>query len=555
MKKFINYRPLFFCFLAFAAGIGFANFIFAPNYLVISIIIISILGLATVCFFHKHWKRFFCLLFVFIIGVGAFFIDANNFSPTKFDGNEAFVVGRIGSKVSEYDNFAYLILENVEIDGKNEHNINVCISGLTEFEKIKTGNHITFIADIYNEFLFENNKFNYYSYMNNAPYFCYIAYEDIFIIDGEMILSEKVKDYIKNLYGDYMSVNGAQFAYNMLFGEKSELNPDIKENFGISGISHLLAVSGLNINFLVAILYLFLNKFKLGKYKNFLIIAIILFLYAYMCNFSASVVRAAFMCLVFLSSGLFGRPYDLLNSIAISGILILAFAPLMIFDVGFQMSFICVFAIAFFVKPFTAFFIKLKIPKQLSVALAIDISTTIAIFPLLSLYFGRLSILTTFANLICVPLFGFSFVLIVIVTLFASIFNFLGFFLLLPDLALKVMISIANFVAGIDNLILSLVYMNIIWLILFYSSLFILSCFVLVKFIDKVIMINGIAIICVTLALIFNMPYVPNNYTYTQLNSNDSCAVMTTANGEVLVIGGIKNPDYLIDYLNYKHIC
>src|SRR5690554_4267703 len=141
MKKIINYRSIFYCFLVFSIGIGFVYFLFLLNILIISITILSFLTLIIICIKYKLLFRFLCVLFAFIIGIGAFFIDSNNFKGTQFDGKEMLVTGRISSKVSKYDGFAYLILENVIIGENNSLNINVCVSGYNELEQIKTGNY------------------------------------------------------------------------------------------------------------------------------------------------------------------------------------------------------------------------------------------------------------------------------------------------------------------------------------------------------------------------------------------------------------------------------
>ncbi|MDD2445510.1 MAG: ComEC/Rec2 family competence protein [Clostridia bacterium] len=492
------------------------------------------------------------IAFAFLLGIGAFYVDSNNFCGQIYNGQECIVYGRISDDIFENDNYCYVTLENVNINQKNEHNINVCIYGSSE--NIIVGNLMVFSAEIYNHHLFENNKFNYFAYMKNTPYFCYVNFEDTLIVHGEMTLSEKLKDSIKTILQDNMSENGALFGFNTLFGEKSDLNKDLKQDFSISGIAHLLAVSGLQIQFLALALFFLLKKFKVAKLPQFIIIGIILLIYAYLCSFSASVVRSSLMCLVFLSAGLFGRPYDTLNSIAISGLIILIFSPLMVFDVGFQMSFACVLAIAFFWKPISRALQKIKIPRNLSVAIAIDVSTTIAIFPILAIYFGKLSFLTIFANLISVPLFAVGYIILLGLIILVCLFGFLGFLLFIPDVILRLIILVAGFVAEIESSILTLPQLDNVMLMFFYISLFILSCYVLLKFINKTIIISSVAVVCIVISIIFNLPNIPNSNTFTQLNSSDSCAVLRTKNNEVLVVGGTKDTEFVSDYLNMQKI-
>ena len=554
MKKIINYRPLFYCFLAFAVGIGFAGFIFEPDFFILTLCILLLSTVSIICVIYKLWKRLLFIFLAFVCGIGAFYIDSANFLGSSYNGQNVAIEGRITGEIYQGEGYAYLTLQNVKIESKYDRNINVCVSGLENQNEIIVGNYLSFNADLYNEQLFENNKFNYFAYTDNTPYFCYVNSADITVSSGQKTLTEKLKEYIKTLFSSVMSENGSVFAYNILFGEKSNMDKEVKESFGISGIAHLLAVSGLQIQFLVLILYVILNKLTKNKIRQFIIIATVLLGYCYLCNFTASVVRSMLMCLMFLSSGLLGKPYDLLNSIGLSGLIILAVSPLMIFDAGFQMSFICVLGIALMFKPLTKAFEKIKIPKKISMALAIDLSTTIAIIPVLGIYFGKLSVLTTFANLISVPLFAVGFIILLILTPLICLFNFLGFLLLVPDIILRLIITIAEFVSSIGSYVLTLPELDIALMILFYSSLFVLSRYVLLKFLNKTFIISSIAIVCIVISICFNIPYVPNSYTYTQVNSSDACAVMTTASNEVLVVGGTKSTDYLTDYLKSKKL-
>lgn len=554
MKKIINYRPLFYCFLAFAVGIGFAFFIFEPDFFILTISVLLLFTVSILCIIYKLWKRLLFILLAFACGIGAFFYGASNFLGTTYNGQNVSVEGRITGEIFRGDGYVYLTLQNVKIEEKFDKNITVCISGGENLDILDVGKFLSFNADLYNEQLFENKKFNYFAFVDNTPYFCYAQFENISVSSGEKTLTEKFKDYIKTLFSSVMSENGSVFAYNILFGEKSNIDKEVKQNFGVSGVAHLLAVSGLQIQFLVLILFFVLNKINKNKIRQFVIIALILLAYCYLCDFTASVVRSTLMCLIFLSSGLFGRPYDLLNSIAVSGIIILVVSPLMIFDAGFQMSYICVLGIALLFKPLKKAFEKIKIPRNLSIALAIDLSTTISILPVLGAYFGKLSLLTVFANLICVPLFAVGFIVLIILMPIVAIFSFLSFLLLVPDLILRLIIIIAEFVSEVSKFILTLPEFDIALMILFYVALFVLSGFVMMKLLKKTYLISAIAVVCIIVSIFFNLPYKPNCYTYTQLNSSDACAVMTTDNNEVLVIGGTKNTEFVSDYLKSKRI-
>ncbi|MDD4815919.1 MAG: ComEC/Rec2 family competence protein [Clostridia bacterium] len=554
MPRIINFRPLFYCFLAFAVGIGFANYIFSSNFLIIAFVCISAIILFLLCYYKKCLKKLVCVFVAFVVGLGFFYMDFTIFSGTNYAGKDVQIYGRISSDIYKADTYSYVTLENVQIDGKNDSNISVCIYVSSENDSIKTGNYLLFDCQLYNYQIFENGLFNSYIYKDNTPYYAFVNIADLTVQAGNLTLVEQFKQYIKQIFFANMSSTTASLAYSIIFGDKTDLDQTVKSNFSVSGIAHLLAVSGLHIGFLVAILFWFFKKLKCEGIKRLIYIALILFVYCYFCQFSASIVRASIMCIAFLATKIFGKQYDLLNSVGIAGIIILLIWPLYVFDAGFLMSFVSVLSIALFFKSFSKFFVKIKIPHKVADAMAIDLCTTLAILPLLAIYFNQLSLFSLLANLICIPIFALGYMFLFLLTIFVGIFSFFGFLLMLPNIIFQTIILLANFFASIDWAIVSLVVFNIGGIVAFYLCLFLLSRFFLVKFWKKLVSICVIISVCGVLTLSFCSPITPQNFSYTQLNSQDACAIMTTQNGEVLMIGGTEDLDYVKSFLKYKRL-
>jgi len=90
---------------------------------------------------------------------------------------------------------------------------------------------------------------------------------------------------------------------------------------------------------LITLLGFLLKKIRVRGFLNFLICFVFLGVYVYLCGFTPSVLRAGVMGLVLLATKLSGKCYDGLNSLGLSGIVILLISPLFALDVGFQMSF------------------------------------------------------------------------------------------------------------------------------------------------------------------------------------------------------------------------
>ena len=131
----------------------------------------------------------------------------------------------------------------------------------------------------------------------------------------------------------------------MLFGDKSYLDEETIEAFRKNGTTHVLAVSGIH----VTIIYLCMDRLLRRRKTplSSLLSACLLLIYAALSCFSPSVVRAVVMIVLHLFSRHLYRRYDLTCSAAFSAMLFLLHNPYMLFNTGFQLSYLAVFTMAF----------------------------------------------------------------------------------------------------------------------------------------------------------------------------------------------------------------
>ena len=146
------------------------------------------------------------------------------------------------------------------------------------------------------------------------------------------------------LQGDNLAILSA-----LTVGDKENLSENILETYSIAGASHVLALSGLHIGFLYALLFFLLSRLwkRWGFFKPFglTIILLLLWAFAFFTGLSSSVVRSVMMCtLVTLSCLQPEKPLSM-NTLAATAFLMLLYNPLWLFDVGFQLSFTAVSAI------------------------------------------------------------------------------------------------------------------------------------------------------------------------------------------------------------------
>lgn len=134
----------------------------------------------------------------------------------------------------------------------------------------------------------------------------------------------------------------------MVLGEKTELSDEIRKLYQASGISHLLAVSGLHISMIGLGVFGLSRKAGLGPGGAGLLGGAVTVSYGILAGgtgITASVVRAVIMALLQMGAGYLGRTYDMRTAVAVSGLWLLISSPQLLFQAGFQLSFGAVMAL------------------------------------------------------------------------------------------------------------------------------------------------------------------------------------------------------------------
>ncbi|MDE5592992.1 MAG: competence protein ComEC family protein [Clostridiales bacterium] len=200
-------------------------------------------------------------------------------------------------------------------------------------------------------------------------------------------------------------------AFSMLTGDKHGLGTGIFDYFSAAGLGHIMAVSGLHIGFLVLLLNFILCKVR--KKIRFPIIAVGLFLYAVLADFSPSVVRAVIMAYVSGIGVLIGGRRDLLSSLLCAYSFILAVKPFYLFEAGFLLSFGALFGIAVFSGTIRRFTDKHRVPKKIGNAVGGSISVSVGILPMQAYFFQEVQILACLVNIIVLPYISITFITII----------------------------------------------------------------------------------------------------------------------------------------------
>jgi len=257
----------------------------------------------------------------------------------------------------------------------------------------------------------------------------------------EIKIFEKIKKAIAKIFSKYLEKEKASLVFGIFLGDKKELANKIKEDFKKTGLYHLLAVSGLHINILAFVLLLFLSILRIPFSLRYFLLIIILFIYAGLCSFRPSILRAGLMFLFVILSYFLKRKTLPLNNLFNAGILILLFSPLNLFNISFLLSFLATFGILYF-YPLTKNLLKIKnqlLKKYLFEPLLISLSAYLATAPVIIYSFKALPTAPIIANLFVLPLIALILPLILLVLFFALV---LPFFALIFSQTLNFLIKI-----------------------------------------------------------------------------------------------------------------
>lgn len=197
-------------------------------------------------------------------------------------------------------------------------------------------------------------------------------------------------------------------AVAMALGDRSRITNDLRDIYSISGASHVLALSGLHLGIIYVLLSFLFGAKRFGAMREFLVIAGI-WCYAVFTGLSPSVVRASVMISIYAVVGLLRRDRMSLNALALTAIVMFLANPLCLYDVGFQMSFLAVFAILVYYKTLYGlvsreYLMTHTVANWIWAMVVVSCSAQLGVAPLTAYYFGRFSVYFLLTNFFVIPL-------------------------------------------------------------------------------------------------------------------------------------------------------
>lgn len=257
-----------------------------------------------------------------------------------------------------------------------------------------------------------------------------------------------------------LKLQDSGFIKGLLFGDTSDLSIYIKQDFQKAGLSHVLAVSGMHIGFIVL---LFLTLF--GKRFGMIIACIALVFFVPMTGASPSIMRAVIMYLVSVGGFYLRRDHSLLHSLCFALIILLFINPYSIQSLSLQLSFLATLGIilinktlqTFFIKPFNRLNLS-KILKHIVFAitgvLSCSISACLFTAPILLINFGYVSIASTLANVLTIGVFSVLFISGLLLCILANISFIANLLIIIINLLSNYVFYIADMTGNISGFLL-----------------------------------------------------------------------------------------------------
>lgn len=244
----------------------------------------------------------------------------------------------------------------------------------------------------------------------------------------------------------------SSFGLGLLIGVRSLMPQDILNQLTAVGLVHIVAVSGYNLTILIR----GVGRLKIrSKYQKTVLSLALIFLFAMVTGFSASIVRAALVSVLSLWAAYYGRRIKPLVLISFAAALTGFINPLYVWgDLSWYLSFLAFFGILI-IAPSIQGRLFSKQPKLITSVLVETLSAELMTLPLILLSFNQLSIVSLLANLLIVPLVPFAMLLAAIAAFAGAILPQLAGWLAWPAvLLLSYMLDIIHLLAGIPNVLL-----------------------------------------------------------------------------------------------------
>jgi len=237
---------------------------------------------------------------------------------------------------------------------------------------------------------------------------------------------ERARKPIRAFFAERLSPRNQALFQALILGEQESIRPDVRQSFTVTGLGHVLSVSGLHVALVAWFAFALIKRALSLSYElalrtdlrkaAALFTCIPVVAYTCLAGFQVPSQRSMMMVLAFLFSMILGREKDVWSTLAFAALVVLAVDPHSIFTISFQLSFLAVVGIlwlapqVFSVISFQAYELRKGLLYRgylyFCGLASVTLSAMFFLLPVTSFYFHRLSLVSPLANMTALPIMG-----------------------------------------------------------------------------------------------------------------------------------------------------
>ncbi len=228
-------------------------------------------------------------------------------------------------------------------------------------------------------------------------------------------IAQLARNHLTNIYiASGMSGDELNILKAILLGDDDTLDPELKASYASAGVSHILCVSGMHVGVIFMIINFLLKPmdlFRSSRICKTILVMLMIWMYAQITGLAPSVTRSATMFSFVAIGQLLNRNTNVFHSLFASMFILLIINPLLLFEVGFQLSYLAVAGIVLFQPKLSAIYqCRTRIGKYFWELLTVSVAAQLGTSPISIYYFAQFPNYFMLSNLSVIAL---SFVVII----------------------------------------------------------------------------------------------------------------------------------------------
>lgn len=372
----------------------------------------------------RFFQYFALALFGFSLGVLRVFLAQHQTTPADIDyynGQKLEVIGVITEVDIRRDKAKYTVSAEGRAEGEGVVEVDGDILISTgRFPKYRYGDRVRIYGELQAPGEFDG--FDYGAYLSRFGVYCVMYQPSVKVLEsGQGSIFWHAMSYLQNKFMEHINrlfpEPHASFEAGLLIGARKGIPDDLMTKFNITGLTHIIAISGFNITIIIAFVMWALAG--LPRMKAFWVAIGTIILFTLFVGASPAVVRASIMGILGLIALNYGRQNNIHLTILWSAALMVLWNPLiLVYDVGFQLSFAAVMGLMYVSPHFEKYSKKLPAAFGIREAITMTMSAQVMALPIIVYNFERLSLIAPLSNLLVAfaipPAMLFGFVAVVV---------------------------------------------------------------------------------------------------------------------------------------------